>query len=128
MSDRLFTAFPAATQAVSPLAAWRRAMFRVLPIALLRRTPAEPVLRSVAYAAPAQAVPGKANTTWGATPHRTPRRRPAASQTLFVSLQQAWRRHRSRQRIAMLDAHALKDIGVTYSEAEAEANKPFWVR
>ncbi len=37
-----------------------------------------------------------------------------------------WQRHRSRQRIAELDALALKDIGVSFTEAEAEANKPFW--
>ena len=37
-----------------------------------------------------------------------------------------WRRHRSRLRIAELDAHALKDIGVSFVEAETEANKPFW--
>ncbi len=38
----------------------------------------------------------------------------------------AWRRYRSRQRITQLDGHALKDIGVSFVEAEAEANKPFW--
>ena len=38
----------------------------------------------------------------------------------------AWRRRRSRQHIATLDAAALKDIGVTYAEAEHEANRPFW--
>jgi len=38
----------------------------------------------------------------------------------------AWRRYRTRQRIAELDGHILKDIGVSYAEAEAEANKPFW--
>ena len=38
----------------------------------------------------------------------------------------AWRRYRSRQRIAQLDRHALKDIGVSFAEAEAEANKPLW--
>ena len=38
----------------------------------------------------------------------------------------AWRRHRSRRQITQLDAHMLKDIGVSFSEAEAEANKPFW--
>jgi uncharacterized protein YjiS (DUF1127 family) len=37
-----------------------------------------------------------------------------------------WQRHRSRQRIAELDADLLKDIGVSFTEAEAEANKPFW--
>jgi uncharacterized protein YjiS (DUF1127 family) len=38
----------------------------------------------------------------------------------------AWQRHRSRQHIAQLDAHMLRDIGVSFSDAEAEANKPFW--
>lgn len=38
----------------------------------------------------------------------------------------AWRRYRSRQRIETLDRHALKDIGVSFAEAEMEANKPFW--
>lgn len=38
----------------------------------------------------------------------------------------AWRRHRSRQFIAQLDPHMLRDIGVTYAEAEHEANRPFW--
>jgi uncharacterized protein YjiS (DUF1127 family) len=37
-----------------------------------------------------------------------------------------WQRHRSRQRITRLDSDILKDIGVSFSEAEAEANKPFW--
>jgi uncharacterized protein YjiS (DUF1127 family) len=38
----------------------------------------------------------------------------------------AWRRYRSRQNIGQLDSHLLKDIGVSFAEAEAEANKPFW--
>ena len=38
----------------------------------------------------------------------------------------AYRRHRSRQLLAQLDGHLLKDIGISYTEAEAEANKPFW--
>jgi uncharacterized protein YjiS (DUF1127 family) len=38
----------------------------------------------------------------------------------------AWRHHSTRKRIAYLDPHDLKDIGVSYAEAEAEANKPFW--
>jgi uncharacterized protein YjiS (DUF1127 family) len=37
-----------------------------------------------------------------------------------------WRRHRSRRRISELDSRMLKDIGVSFAEAEAEANKPFW--
>ena len=42
------------------------------------------------------------------------------------SLRAAWRRRRSRHSLAGLDAHMLKDIGITYAEAETEANKPFW--
>ena len=50
----------------------------------------------------------------------------ASGSSLWDPIKSAWRRHRSRQRIAQLDGDLLKDIGVTYSEAEAEANKPFW--
>jgi uncharacterized protein YjiS (DUF1127 family) len=39
----------------------------------------------------------------------------------------AWRRHRTRRAISGLDRFLLKDIGVSYAEAEAEANKPFWI-
>ena len=45
---------------------------------------------------------------------------------LLRSLRGVLRRQRSRRRIGALDAHALKDIGVSFAEAEAEANKPFW--
>ncbi len=44
----------------------------------------------------------------------------------WARLRSAWRRYRTRQRIAELDSHMLKDIGVSFAEAEAEANKPFW--
>jgi uncharacterized protein YjiS (DUF1127 family) len=47
---------------------------------------------------------------------------------LRTGLRLAIRRWRSRQRIGQLDQHALRDIGVTYAEAEREANKPFWQR
>jgi uncharacterized protein YjiS (DUF1127 family) len=46
--------------------------------------------------------------------------------TSWTRIRAAWRRYRSRQHISGLDSHMLKDIGVTYAEAEAEANKPFW--
>ena len=45
---------------------------------------------------------------------------------LSRGLRAAWRRQRSRHAIAGLDARMLKDIGITHSDAEAEANKPFW--
>jgi len=68
---------------------------------------------------------------WDAEPRPPHRRRPqrsAASQiTAFREwVKAAWRRHRSRQLLARMDAAALRDIGLTYAEAEAEANKPFW--
>jgi uncharacterized protein YjiS (DUF1127 family) len=39
---------------------------------------------------------------------------------------EAIRRHRTRKHLAELDARALKDIGLTLSDAENEASKPFW--
>ena len=62
------------------------------------------------------------------------RTRPIAAAAMFARramafwavIRAAWRRYRSRQRIAQLDSHMLKDIGVSFAEAEAEANKPFW--
>ncbi|MGC1413355.1 MAG: DUF1127 domain-containing protein [Acetobacteraceae bacterium] len=44
----------------------------------------------------------------------------------WAAVRAAWRRYRSRQRIAYLNGHLLKDIGVSFAAAEAEANKPFW--
>ena len=39
----------------------------------------------------------------------------------------AWRRrHRERAELSGLDARTLADIGLTRSEAEFLANKPFW--
>ncbi len=37
-----------------------------------------------------------------------------------------YRRWQQRQHLAELDAHLLRDIGVTHSEALREAGKPFW--
>jgi uncharacterized protein YjiS (DUF1127 family) len=50
----------------------------------------------------------------------------AMPQPVGTWLRQAWRRHQSRRAITQLDAHMLKDIGITYSQAELEANKGFW--
>ena len=57
---------------------------------------------------------------------REPRRRGATGGGMWHGMRAAWRRYRTRQAITALDAHALKDIGVSYAEAEYEANKPFW--
>ena len=45
---------------------------------------------------------------------------------LWAGLVAAYRRHHSRAALARLDGYMLKDIGVSPSEAEHEANKPFW--
>jgi uncharacterized protein YjiS (DUF1127 family) len=62
---------------------------------------------------------------WDASPRDSWPQRDAGP-TLRQRVDAMWQRHRSRQRIAELDAQALKDIGVSFTEAEAEANKPFW--
>jgi uncharacterized protein YjiS (DUF1127 family) len=51
---------------------------------------------------------------------------PSPRSPSWAAIRAAWRRHRSRRRLVALDPHLLKDIGVTFAEAEAEANKPFW--
>ena len=51
---------------------------------------------------------------------------PARGALTWEGVRAAWRRYRSRQGIVRLDGHMLKDIGVSFAEAEAEANKPFW--
>jgi uncharacterized protein YjiS (DUF1127 family) len=62
---------------------------------------------------------------WDGRPRRH-QPRPAVGPSVWKRAGILWQRHRSRQRIAELDADMLKDIGVSFSEAEAEANKPFW--
>ena len=49
-----------------------------------------------------------------------------AGASIWCKVQEAWRRHRSRQALAQLDGRLLRDIGVTPMEAENEINKPFW--
>ena len=48
------------------------------------------------------------------------------SHRLLVGVRTAWRRYVSRRRIVHLDPYLLKDIGVSFADAEMEANKPFW--
>jgi uncharacterized protein YjiS (DUF1127 family) len=57
-------------------------------------------------------------------PNRGGREPPRDSQ---LALLRAWcQRHRSSILLSELDDRLLKDIGLTYYEAEHEANKPFW--
>jgi uncharacterized protein YjiS (DUF1127 family) len=55
-------------------------------------------------------------------------RQPSLRVRFWSMVVAAYRRHRSRQLLARLDANMLKDIGVTFAEAEHEVNKPFWAR
>lgn len=50
----------------------------------------------------------------------------ASAPSVWQRVDTMLQRRRSRRRITQLDAAHLKDIGVTFAEAEAEANKPFW--
>jgi uncharacterized protein YjiS (DUF1127 family) len=55
-----------------------------------------------------------------------PSQRPPRLVLAWTWLRDAYRRHRSRTVLSQLDAYQLKDIGLSFSEAENEANKPFW--
>ena len=57
---------------------------------------------------------------------RTPALFRAPPVVSWAAIRKAWRRYRTRQHIAELDGHLLKDIGVSFADAENEANKPFW--
>ena len=62
-------------------------------------------------------------------PNDLPRGNPALRQprmSVMAALRLVWSRYRSRVKLAQLDGRLLRDIGVTYAEAEHEANKPFW--
>ncbi len=41
-------------------------------------------------------------------------------------LRELQQRHKTRRQLATLDPYALKDIGISRSDALFEANKPFW--
>ena len=68
-----------------------------------------------------------------------PYHRPLASPVLQTRLRGAlfrsalqrlalwWRRHQTRCVLRELDAHLLRDIGLTSRQAEREAAKPFWI-
>lgn len=59
-------------------------------------------------------------------PRRAPRPQPKRCNQTAAWLREVVRRRRSRRAIAALDPRMLKDIGVSYAEAEFEANKAFW--
>jgi len=64
-------------------------------------------------------------TELGPQPHR--RGQEPARYSWLAWLREWRRRRRSRASLSRLDDRMLRDIGVTYAEAEREANKPFWL-
>ncbi|MCB1938194.1 MAG: DUF1127 domain-containing protein [Rhodocyclaceae bacterium] len=52
--------------------------------------------------------------------------RPGLLATVLRTLRLWAGRHRQRRQLAALDAHLLKDIGLTREQARAVADKPFW--
>lgn len=66
--------------------------------------------------------PGRTGTVAG------PRQRPPRLAMAWTWVRDAYRRHRSRAVLSRLDSYQLKDIGLSFAEAENEANKSFWQR
>ncbi len=54
--------------------------------------------------------------------------RPATThrRTLVQRILLALAQHRQRQHLGRLDAHMLRDIGMTAAQAQAEAARPIW--
>lgn len=51
----------------------------------------------------------------------------AGTFTAFNQIFATWRqRAKERRELATLDAHTLRDLGLSSSEVNFEANKPFW--
>ena len=54
------------------------------------------------------------------------RHHPARTQGIIARAAAALTLHRQRARLAALDDHMLRDIGLTRDEAAAEAARPVW--
>ena len=53
----------------------------------------------------------------------------AGTYTAFNQILGTWRRRtRERRELASLDQRSLRDLGISPSEVQWEANKPFWQR
>ncbi len=82
---------------------------------------------SASFTTPFLAGPGQpASPAHSFRPVDSPGRQPPWRAVAWSFVVAAYRRYRTRQILARLDGHMLKDIGVTFAEAEHEANKPFW--
>ena len=58
--------------------------------------------------------------------HRRPALRRPLLSGLITGLGAMFSLHRQRARLAVLDDHALRDIGLSRAEAEREAGRPAW--
>ncbi len=58
--------------------------------------------------------------------HTCPRVKAPPRLSLWAQITQAMGLVRQRRSLAELDAHMLRDIGITPEEAQAEAVKPLW--
>jgi uncharacterized protein YjiS (DUF1127 family) len=109
-----------------------RQVARIQAVHVSRRELAEldPRLLDDIGVSPRQALTEARRAPWDVQPARPARRggsgNGGTASEFRTALRAALRRWRTRQRIGELDQYALRDIGVTYAEAEQEANKPFW--
>jgi uncharacterized protein YjiS (DUF1127 family) len=69
----------------------------------------------------AAALAEAARLPWDTTPG--PRRHPSG---VINAIQSAWQRDRTRRLLSRLQARELRDFGVSPSDAQMEATKPFW--
>jgi uncharacterized protein YjiS (DUF1127 family) len=123
-----------ATHAAAGLRDFARAVARVHAVHVSRRDLVEldPRLLDDIGISQRQALNESGRAPWDVSPAAPQRRNGQGGgdklTTLRTGLRMAFRRWRTRQRISQLDQHALRDIGVSYAEAEREANKGFWQR
>jgi uncharacterized protein YjiS (DUF1127 family) len=130
VSGRLITSYFGPSTADQRAPVWKDVL-RLIRVIVSRREllDREPRLLADIGLTRAEAFTEASRAPWDTQPPpRGPRnsgenRRTAA---FLRSFGKAYRRHRSRRRIAQLDGRMLKDIDVTFAEAEEEANKPFW--
>ena len=63
----------------------------------------------------------------GPAPRHLGSERCLAGLAVTAAIFRLWlRRHRTRRELAELDDHILRDIGVSWADAERERARPFW--
>jgi len=125
---------------VTMLPARRGPSWRALPDAIARAVRVivtrrslpelEPRLLEDIGVTPSEALAEAERAPWDLQP---PRRRPMrnpmpkpSGRVLGEIVRKAISRWQTRRKLAEMDTRLLKDIGLSYADAEQEANKPFW--